>query len=95
MAQNTTTDIPAVTWTQVTTADITSATFQNNGGNAVWILATVGAIAPTGGAKGIRYNPGSGERSSVTLATLFPGLSGANRLYAYAPDGARVFISHA
>ena len=94
MAQNTTTTLPANTWTQLTNSDITSATFQNNSGNVIFITGTAGAVAPTSLIGAIRYNPGTGERN-VAMTDLFPGVSGANRLYAIAVSGGHCFISHA
>lgn len=96
MAQNTTIAINGDSYTLLTNADVTSATFQNNGSNAVYIAGTASAVAPTDDTAAIRYNPGTGERSSVTLAELFPG-AGAVRLYAKCvTDGnSQVFISHA
>lgn len=94
MAQNTTKTLAAATWTQLTDADITAITFQNISGNFVLVKGTVGAVAPTNITGAIRYNPGQGERN-VALSDLFPGVSGANRVYAYAQDGAQVVVSHA
>lgn len=94
MAQNTTKNVVAATWTQLTDANITTITFQNISGNFVMVKGTVGASAPTDLAGAIRYNPGQGERN-VALADLFPGVSGVNRVYAYAQDGASVVVSHA
>lgn len=95
MAQNTTIDLTAATWVQLTDADVSAATFQNNGSNAVFVVATSDATAPSSTAGAIRYNPGAGERSSVALSDLFPGVTAPARLYAYAPNGGQVFISHA
>ena len=94
MPQNTTINVAKDTWTLLTDANVTSVTFQNVSGSFVQIKGTVGASAPTTLAGAIRYNPGQGERN-VTLTDLFPGLSGVNRIYAYAPDGAAVVVSHA
>lgn len=94
MPQNTTKSIAAATWTQLTDANITTITFQNISGNFVLIKGTVGAVAPTDLSGAIRYNPGQGERN-VALSDLFPGVLGANRVYAYAVDGAAVVVSHA
>lgn len=94
MAQNTTLAVPAATWTLLTDSDITSATFQNIGGNHVVIKATTTTSAPTDFTGGVRYNPGQGERN-VLLSDLFPGLAGADRLWAWSPDGSFVVISHA
>ena len=94
MPQNTTVEIPATTWTQITDANVTSITFQNISGNFVRVKGTVGATAPTHLAGALRYNPGQGERN-VLLADLFPGISGVNRLYVFADSGAQVVVSNA
>jgi len=93
MAQNTTLIIPAKTWTQLTDADVTSITFQNTAGYHILVKGTTSASAPTDDDGAIRYNPGQGERNA-TLSDLFPGIS-AVRVYAYAPTGAEVMVSHA
>ena len=94
MAQNTTVNIPANTWTQITDANVTALTFQNISGNFVRVKGTVGATAPTDLAGSLRYNPGQGERN-VALTDLFPGISGVNRVYVFAADGAQVVVSNA
>lgn len=94
MPQNTTITVPRETWTLLTDADITSITFQNTSSNHIVIKATTDTTAPTSTAGGFRYNPGQGERN-IAMADLFPGLAGADRLWAYAPDGGIVVVSHA
>ena len=94
MPQNTTISVPAVTWTQLTNADITSITFQNVGSNHVVIKATTDGTAPTSTAGGFRYNPGQGERN-VALSDLFPGIASRDRLWCYSTDGSAVVVSHA
>lgn len=94
MAQNTTVNLSAATWTQLTNADTARITFQNISGTHVIVKATVGASAPTNLTGGIRYNPGQGERNAL-LSDLFPGLTGGNRVYAYSQEGASVMVSHA
>lgn len=94
MPQNTTATIAAATWTQLTDADISRITFQNVGSNHVLIKATIGASTPSDATGAVRYNPGQGERN-VLLADLFPGLTGANRVYAYSPDATQIVVSHA
>jgi hypothetical protein len=94
MPQNTTIAVPAVTWTQLTNADITSITFQNVGSNHVVIKATTDGTAPTNSAGGFRYNPGQGERN-VALSDLFPGIASRDRLWCYSTDGSAVVVSHA
>ena len=94
MPQNTTISIPAATWTQLTNADIESITFQNIGSNYMLVKGTTNTVAPTNTDGSLRYNPGQGEKN-VYVVDLFPGLSGADRLWAYAPDGTSVAVSHA
>lgn len=95
MAQNTTIGLDADTWTQLTDADVTAITFQNRGSGDIYIEATVGAVAPTDFDGSILYRKGEGE-ANVLLSSLMPGVSGANRVYAYAVgEPADVFVSHA
>lgn len=98
MPKNDTDIVAAGAWTEITDADVTNITFfvdAPNGRNSVYIKATVGASAPTDLDGAIRYTDGQGERN-VALTDLFPGISGANRVYAYPTDTiARVFVSHA
>lgn len=93
MPQNTTVTIPAETWTQLTDADISAITFQNLSSNFVLIKATTDTVAPTNTDGAIRYNPGQGERNA-SLADLFPGLAARDRVWAFAPSPARIFVSH-
>jgi len=93
MARNTDIPLPTATWTQLTDADVTSITFQNKSGDYILVKGTVGASAPSDDDGSVRYNPGQGERN-VSLSDLFPGVA-ATRVYAYAPTGAEVMVSHA
>lgn len=93
MAQNTDVVLPIATWTQLTDADVTSITFQNKSGGYILVKGTTSASAPTDDDGAIRYNPGQGELNTA-LADLFPGIA-AVRVYAYAPNGAEVLVSHA
>lgn len=74
--------IVGTSWTQLTTADTTALTFQNKGMSNIFVKATVGATPPTNLDGAIIYGAERGETSNITLANLFPGVSGANRLYA-------------
>lgn len=93
MAQNTTISIAAKDWTQLTNADVASITFQNIGGYYIFVKATTDATKPADFASAIRYNPGQGERN-VSLNDLFPGLSGADRVWAYSDQAVDVMVSH-
>lgn len=94
MAQNDTIYLAPNEWAEVTNADATNITFQNVGSTPVFILGTVGAVAPTSMAGAIRYFPNQGELN-VVLAELFPGVVGVTRLYAWSESSGRVMASHA
>lgn len=94
MPQNTTINLPAATWTQLTDANVTAITFQNAGQDVIRIMATVGAVAPSTLAGSLRYAPFMGERNTALL-DLFPGVTGANRVYAFAQTGGAAVVSHA
>jgi hypothetical protein len=85
---------PANAWAQLTANDITALTFQVQRGD-VMIEATAGAVAPTNLKGALRYKQGQGELG-VTLAAMFPGVAGANRVYVYPLNGdAQLAVSHA
>jgi hypothetical protein len=94
MAQNTTVTLTAGTWTQLTNANVTAITFQNTSSHHMFVAGTVGASAPSSTSGAIRYNPGQGEKNAA-LTDLFPGTSGANRVYAYSVNALDVMVSHA
>ena len=96
MPQNVTVTAPSGVWTQLTDANVTNITFQNVSAPIMLIKGTVGATAPTDTAGALNYERGQGERN-VALADLFPGVSGVNRVWAYASNGAQgsVMVSHA
>lgn len=94
MPQNLT--IPVLTtWTLLTDANVTEITFQNTGSGAFFLRGTVGANQPSASEGGLVYRPNEGEVKRL-LADLFPGVSGANRVYARATSLAtEAFVSHA
>jgi hypothetical protein len=93
MPQNTPIAI-GTNWTQLTDANVTEITFQNIGAAAVYVTATNGVTAPTDAA-GLIYKPLEGEAKRA-LADIFPGVTGANRVWAKSVDLAtQVFVSHA
>ena len=84
-------------WTEITNADVTAITFQNKAkGRVVLVSATVGSVEPTS-LDGVEYPPSEGHYD-LHLATAFPGVSGANRVWVYSLDAKGlipVFVSHA
>lgn len=88
--------VPASTWTLLTSANVTEMRLQNLSGNPVKLMGTVGVEEePEDDAGHIRLGGGESIYSSITLAQLWPGVSGVNRVYAWCDHPARVSISHA
>lgn len=94
MAQQTTVELTAATWTQLTNADAATITFQVQANAAVHLLGTSSAVAPTSTDGALVYWSGQGEVSR-TLADMFPGVTTPVRLYAYCAQRANVIVSHA
>jgi hypothetical protein len=94
MAQNTTITIPAGTWVQLSDNDIDSITFQNIGLSVVVVKATTTDTAPENTNGALRYEPKEGEKNAF-LVDLFPGVEGADRLYAFSAGGTEMVVSHA
>ncbi|GAA0760795.1 hypothetical protein FHS52_001131 [Erythromicrobium ramosum] len=94
MSQNTSLEI-GTNWDLLTDADVTEVTFQNIGSEAIYVIGTSGDDEPDVDALGVQYGPGEGE-AKCSLANLFPGVSGVNRLWAKAIyQNTIVFVSHA
>ena len=85
---------PVRRWIELTTADVTTVTFQNIGNYTVYVKGTAGATAPidTGG---VLEMPPASIAITYALADIFPGITGVNRLWAYADTETYVTISHA
>lgn len=94
-ARNDNVTLAANAWTQITDGDVTAIRVQNIGTGAVWVKARVGAgaLASLGGA--ICLDPLMMIGADMPLADLFPGVSGANRVYAWSEVGGLVSVSHA
>lgn len=95
MAQLTTVSAVAATWTQITDADATAITFQNQAGINMLLKGTTDATPPSTTDGAIIYAPFAGERN-VTITDLFPHPSGVDRLWVYFGAGpGSVMVSHA
>ena len=95
MPQNTNVSLTANTWTQITDANVTNITFQVFSNAPTLIKATNGATAPTDDNGSFQYASTQGERN-VALSAMFPGVSGANRVWAKtSAGGAFVVVSNA
>ena len=94
-ARNDNVTLAAGAWTQITDGDVTALRVQNVGTGAIWIKARVGAgaLASLGGAICLDSMVAIG--ADMTLADLFPGIAGANRVYAWSDNGGLVSVSHA
>lgn len=93
MARNTTLDLTAGEWTELTSADVTAITFQNVSGGALLVKGAANATAPTDDLSAVIYSPLEGERAAA-LADLFPGIA-AKRVYGKSSSGGKVMVSHA
>lgn len=92
MPQNTTINVPSRTWTEITNANAANITFQV--GSRCLVKGTAGSVAPTDVNGAVRYPAGSGERN-VSLAELWPGIAGVNRVWVYSYFPTSVMVSHA
>lgn len=92
-ARNTTLNLTAGAWSQLTDNDVTNITFQNRGQTDIYIAGTASASEPANRLTAIKYAPGQGERNA-SLSDLFPGIS-AVRVYAVADSNIEVYVSHA
>ena len=96
MPQNASKIVARWTWVQLTDADSTAITFINTGGSTMLVKATTDGTAPTSIDGSIPYGPGQGEKAPVTIAELFPGITGADRLWAWGRDDTTTaMVSHA
>jgi len=86
---------PAATWTQVTDANVTALRVTNVSGHQVWLQGAAGAVAPTTLRGAVPLLPYLTWAADLTVADMFPGISGANRVYVYAEVAAQVSVSHA
>jgi hypothetical protein len=75
--------VSANTWRlgQVEATSITAIRIQNIGHDVLLLQATVGEVVPTSDAGAIRIYPKDAITADQTLASLFPGVPGANRVY--------------
>lgn len=80
---------------QLTNSDVTALRFQNIGPNTVFIKAAIGAVTPDFSGGYIAYPTYWGEDASSLLSQLFPGIPGANRVYALSPSGSVISVSTA
>ncbi|MBK8772713.1 MAG: hypothetical protein IPM06_20115 [Rhizobiales bacterium] len=95
---NTLTEIPQRVWTPLTNADATAVRVQNRSPSAILLSATNGATEPSDLNGALELGAGQTMAADLTLAQLWPGVSGANRLWAWSdmdPLITTVSVSHA
>lgn len=95
MPSNTTINLPAGIWTQITAGDVTALRVQNQGCYAVSLKATVGDVAPTNSAGSLTLQPYAAISADYALSSIWPGVPGANRIYALSVLAGSVSVSHA
>lgn len=95
MARHETVTCAAGAWTQLTSGDVTEIRCQNRGQYPIFLQATVGATPPSNSSGAVSLGAGETLAADLTLAQLFPGVSGANRVYAWAGGATEVSVSHA
>lgn len=94
-ARNDNVTLAAGAWTQLTDGDVSAIRVQNVGTGAIWIKARVGAGALTTLGGAICLDALMTIGADMSLSDLFPGVSGANRVYAWSESGGLASVSHA
>lgn len=95
MARNETIVLTKGVWTQVTNANAAALRLTNLGQYTIQLKATNGAVAPADVSGAVPLRSGETLAADLTLAQLWPGVAGANRVYALSFEGASVSVSHA
>lgn len=83
--------LEAGTWELLTRSNTSLARIQNLGSTSLVVQATSDTTAPTSKGGAVEYQPFQGE--SFRLEDLFPGVSGANRLWGFMERAGRVSVS--
>jgi len=98
MARHDTLTIPPQTWTQLTNADADAVRVQSRSGQ-VFLQATAGATAPASAHSGfggaLLFDYADTITAALVLADAFPGVTGANRLWAWCEGQCTLSVSHA
>lgn len=86
-------------WTPLTNAAVTALRVQNLTRWPILLQATVGAVPPTADAAGkagaIKLGEDMVLGADRPLSELWPGLTGANRVYAWTDIDGEASVSHA
>jgi hypothetical protein len=93
---NATISIPAKTWTALNSTDVTAIRIQNWGKSPAYIMATTGAAPTANDISGsIMLQPGVIITADIEITAMFPGVTGADRFFAYSLKAIELSISHA
>ena len=95
MARNNNVEIPPAVWTQLTNANASSIRVQSVSGSEMRLQATNGTTAPTTQVGTIALAGGAVLAADLTIAQLWPGVAGANRVWAFANTASVASVSHA
>lgn len=95
MAQNTFINTPPNAWTQVTASTVSALRIQNLSPFDVFVQVTSANTEPSAIEGSLMLQKGERIDSDITLATLFPGVVGANRAWVYSNNWSLVSVSHA
>ncbi len=95
MPANLTIQIPPNTWTRVTSAAVTGLRLQSLGLEQLAVLATAGTDTPVSAAGALILRYQDTILPEQTLASLFPGVAGANHVWVISRSGGEVSVSHA
>jgi hypothetical protein len=95
MPQNTTITCAAGTWTLLTDTNITALRVVNMGVEGVWLQATAGTTPPTTTDGALPLLPNQILAADLELSQVFPGVAGANRVYALTAVETKLSVSHA
>jgi len=95
MARNNNVDIPLATWTQLTNANASAIRVQSVSATEMMLQATNGVTAPTTLVGVIVLTGGNVLAADLTIAQLWPGVAGANRVWAFANAVSVASVSHA
>jgi hypothetical protein len=95
MARNDNVEIPATTWTQLTNANASSIRVQSVSATEMMLQATNGVTAPSTLLGAIVLAGGNVLAADMTIAQLWPGVAGANRVWAFANTASVASVSHA
>ena len=95
MARNVNLAIPANTWVELSNADVTEMRVQNLRLADVLLQASVGSVEPADNNGCIVLPAGSIWTPELTVAEIWPGLAGANRVWAFSSTDTVLSVSHA